>query len=539
MKRLMLRGFETSRPRAVDRGRLPATRYSVMPVQAGIHLRFLSKADENLDTGLRRYDELRSRFSVKGFRVRQFKAGRYLVMLATLLALLPTLPAYAAESKFDWKGLEAEAVTMLSRYIQVDTTNPPGNEIKGAQFLKTILDREGIEARVIESAPGRANLYARLKGSGAKKPIVLMHHMDVVPAEARLWKEPPFSGVVKDGVIWGRGSLDNKGGGVMALMTLLALKRQNIQPKGDIIFLGTADEEAGGVFGAGFLLDKHPELFKDVSVVFNEGGGIRVGDDGKARQYSVGVAEKVPLWLKLTAPGTPGHAASPGDNQAVLKLVAALNRLANFQTPIKVTPEVQKFYADSAASAPANRREQYLDLRKALQDSSFAAEFLKDRSNNARVRNTISITGIKGSEKINVIAAEASAEVDVRLLPGEEAQMFIAELRKVLADESIKIEVLLSRTAATSPLNPEAMKVITDYAKAHDPEATILFPVGSGFTDCHFFRAKGIPCLGFSPQRSTASSEGLVHGVDERVAVERLTTAIRAIYEIVSKLAVE
>jgi acetylornithine deacetylase/succinyl-diaminopimelate desuccinylase-like protein len=457
-----------------------------------------------------------------------------------LLAFFSTVTrGYAAQAKIDWKALEAEAVSLLSRYIQLDTTNPPGNEIKAAQFLKAIFDREKIEARIIESAPGRANIYARLKGNGSKKPIMLMHHMDVVPAEAKLWKEPPFRGALKDGVIWGRGALDNKGGGIIELMTLLALKRQNIQLKGDLIFLGTADEEAGGNLGAGFLLDKHGELFKDVSVVFNEGGGIRVGDDGRARLYSVGVAEKVPLWLKLTATGTPGHAASPGENQAVLKLIAALNRIASYQTPIKVTSEVQKFYADSAATAPANRREQYLDLRKALQEPAFAAEFLKDRSNNARVRNTISITGIKGSDKINVIPAEASAEIDVRLLPGEEAQAFIAELRRVLADDSIKIEVLLSRTAATSPISPEALRVITQYAQMHDPGTPIFYPMGPGFTDCHFFRAKGIPCLGFLPQRSTPSSEGLVHGVDERVPVERLTAAIHAMYEIVSKLVVE
>jgi acetylornithine deacetylase/succinyl-diaminopimelate desuccinylase-like protein len=159
--------------------------------------------------------------------------------------------------------------------------------------------------------------------------------------------------------------------------------------------------------------------------------------------------------LKPTAPGTLGHAASPGDNQAVLKLVAALNRLAGYQTPIKVTAEVQQFYADSAAAAPDNRREQYLDLRKALQQPSFAAEFLKDRSNNARVRNTISITGLKGSDKINVLPGEAIAEVDVRLLPGEEPQAFINEMRRVVADDSIKIDILLSRTAATSPTSPK------------------------------------------------------------------------------------
>ena len=459
-----------------------------------------------------------------------------IVMLAWNIAISQ---GYAAEAKLDWNALEDEAVTLLSRYIQIDTSNPPGDELKAAQFLKAILERDGIEARVIESAPGRANIYARLKGNGAKKAIVLMHHMDVVPAEAKQWKEPPFSGAIKDGVIWGRGAIDNKGGGVMGLMTLLALKRQNVQLKGDLIFLGTADEEAGGVLGAGFLLEKHPELFKDVSVVLNEGGGIRLGEDGRARLYSVGVAEKVPLWLKLTAAGSPGHAASPGDDQAVLKLIAALARIAHYQSPIKVVPEVQKFYAESAASAPASRREQYLDLRKALQDPVFAAEFLKDRSNNARVRNTISITGIKGSDKINVIPAEASAEIDVRLLPGEEPQSFIGEMRRVIADASIKIEILLSRAAASSPPSADALRVIGEYAQARDPGAPVVFPMGSGFTDCHFFRAKGIPCLGFLPRRSRPSEEGLVHGINERVSVQGVKSDVRAMYEIVHKLVTE
>ena len=468
---------------------------------------------------------------------RRKHSGSWLAI--TVFLFLSPSSVGAGSGDFSWRGLEDDAVMLLSRYIQIDTTNPPGNEIKAAQFLKEIFDREGIETTIIESAPGRGNLLARLRGDGSRKSIVLLNHMDVVPAEAKLWKEPPFSGAIKDGVIWGRGAIDNKGGGVMQLMTLLALKRQNIQLKGDVIFLGTADEEAGGVFGAGHLLDKHPELFKDVRAVLNEGGGIRLGEDGRARSYSVGVAEKVPLWLKLTAPGTPGHAASPGSNQAVLKLITALSRIASYQSPIKVVPEVQKFYADSAASAPASRREQYMDLRKALQDLGFAAEFLKDRSDNARVRNTISITGIKGSDKINVIPAEASAEIDVRLLPGEEPQAFINEMRRVVADDSIKIEILLSRAAAVSPASPDVLKVIADYAQSKDPGTPILFPMGSGFTDCHFFRAKGIPCLGFLPRRSRPNEEGMVHGINERVAVEDLKSDVREMYEIVRKLAVE
>ena len=223
----------------------------------------------------------------------------------------------------------------------------------------------------------------------------------------------------------------------------------------------------------------------------------------------------------------------------MLKLIAALNRIAAYQSPIKVVPEVQQFYRDSAASAPAGRREQYLDLRRALQDAGFAAEFSRDRSNNARVRNTIAITGLKGSDKINVIPAEASAEIDVRLLPGEEPQAFINEMRRVIADDSIKIEVILSRVAATATPSPQGMKAIAEYANSHDPGAQILSPLPGGFTDCHFFHVKGIPCLGFLPQRSTASAEGLVHGVDERVAIERLTSALRGMYEIVSKLVVE
>jgi acetylornithine deacetylase/succinyl-diaminopimelate desuccinylase-like protein len=448
-------------------------------------------------------------------------------------------PVVVAGQSFNWNAIEDEAATVLSRYIQIDTTNPPGNEIKAAQFLKTIFDREGIESRIIESAPGRGNIYARLRGDGSKKTIMLLHHMDVVPADAKQWREPPFSGAIKDGIIWGRGAIDNKGGGVMQLMALLALKRQNARLKGDVIFVGTADEEAGGVFGAGYLLDKHPDLFKDVAVVLNEGGGIRLGKDGLARLYSIGVTEKVPLWLKLTAPGTPGHAASPGGDQAVLRLINALSRIAGYQSPVKVVPEVQKFYADSAATAPADRREQYADLRNALKDPAFAAEFLKDRSTNARVRNTISITGIKGSDKINVIPAEASAEIDVRLLPGEEPEAFIKEIRRVIADDSIKIEILLSRAAAVSPASPDALKVVAAYAQIKDPGTPIVFPMGSGFTDCHFFRAKDIPCLGFLPRRSGPSEEGMVHGINERVSVDSLKADVRAMYEIVHKLVVE
>ena len=458
----------------------------------------------------------------------------------TLLLVLMNGNGMAAEkTSSPDKALEEEAVSLLSRYIQIDTTNPPGNEMEAARFFKEIFDREGIEARIIESAPGRGNIYARLRGRGAKKAVMLLNHMDVVPADAKLWKEAPFSGTVKDGYIWGRGALDMKGPAITELMTLIALKRNNVPLRGDVIFLGTADEEAGGALGAGFLLEKHPELFKDVGVVLNEGGGVRLGTDGKVQSYSVSVAEKTPLWLRLTATGTPGHGATPGRDTAVNKLVLALGRLMAYQAPIKVVPEVQKFFADTAGGEPESHRKQHHDLRTALKDPAFAAEFTKNPRNNASVRNTIAITGLKASDKVNVIPAQASADIDGRLLPGEDPQAFIGELRRVIGDDNIKIEVLLSFPAATSPAHPEAMKAIQELAKAHDNDAPVVAPLVRGFTDCHFFRVKGIPCLGFMPLRNIPSEEGLVHGINERISLESLRSGLRSMYELVRKLAAE
>jgi acetylornithine deacetylase/succinyl-diaminopimelate desuccinylase-like protein len=461
------------------------------------------------------------------------------LLLITILLLQIPARSQGAGASLDWKTLENEAVTLLSRYIQIDTTNPPGNEIKAAEFFKEIFERAGIEVRIIESAPGRGNVYARLPGDGSKKALVLLNHMDVVPADAKLWKEAPFSGLIKGGVIWGRGALDDKGAAIMELVAMVALKREGAALKGDIIFLGTADEEAGGALGAGFVTEKYPELFKNVGLVLNEGGGIRVGKDGKARVYNVSVAEKTPLWLKLTAAGTPGHGSTPSNNLAVNKLLAALNRIMAYQSPIKVVPEVQKFYADTADTEPEPRRTHYRDLRRSLQDSGFRTEFLKDPRNNASVRNTIAITGIAGSDKVNVIPAVATAEIDARLLPGENPQAFIKELHKVIGDESIKIDILLSFPAATSPPNPEALKTITEFAKKHDPDARVVAPLVRGFTDCHFFRERGIPCFGFMPHRSGPGSEGLVHGIDERTSVEDLKFGVRAMYEIVHGLAAQ
>lgn len=458
--------------------------------------------------------------------------------MSILMGFLALPPGAARSEVLDWETLGEEAVSYLSQYLQLDTSNPPGNEIQAARFFKAIFDREGIESRIVESAPGRGNIYARLKGDGSKRPIILLHHLDVVPADRRFWSVDPFGGVVKDGYVWGRGALDDKGMGIQELMTMLILKRQGMPLKRDVIFLGTADEEAGGMYGAGFMVKEHRDLFKDAEFVLNEGGWIALRD-GKVWYYGVTVSEKTPLWLKLTATGTPGHGSMPRSDSAVNKLVAALYRLMSYQSPFKVVPDVQRFYADLADLEPSPRRERWKDLKNSLQDPTFAAEFARDLRANATVRNTISITMLEGSNKVNVIPPQASAQVDTRLLPGEDPEAFLAELKRVMNDDTIRIETILSFPPTSSPTDTELFQAIREVAQAHDPGAVVTTPLLMGFTDCHFFREVGIHCYSFWPLKLTDRDLALIHGNDERVSVENVKFGTRILYDIVKRVAAE
>lgn len=459
-------------------------------------------------------------------------------VLMAMLAFAKHTFAVDVNNEAHSAALGREAVGVLTDYLKIDTTNPPGNEIRAAQFFKAIFDREGIDAHIFESAPGRGNIVARLKGDGSKKAVVLMNHMDVVPADRRYWTADPFGATAKDGFIWGRGALDMKGLGVLQVMAMLALKRQGIPLQSDIIFLGTADEEAGGEMGAGFMVKQHFDLFKDAGVVLNEFGWIVTGDDGKVRYYAAYPAEKVPFWLKLTAIGTPGHGSAPRPDSAVVKLVEALHRIAAYKTPLKVEDIVQKFYAQTAHLEPApERRERLKDLRTALLDPVFAAEFTKDLRANAMVRNTISITMLEGSNKVNVIPPEASAQLDVRLLPSEDPQRFLRELQNVIADDSIRIEPVLSFQPSISPVDSEFFHVLREVANVYDRGALVTAPMITGFTDCHYFREKGIPCYGFMPFKLTPKDLGGVHGNDERVSIDNVIFGTEVMTDIVRRMA--
>ncbi|HWO73606.1 MAG TPA: M20/M25/M40 family metallo-hydrolase [Dehalococcoidia bacterium] len=254
----------------------------------------------------------------------------------------------------DWDAIAAEAVDLLSRYVRVDTRNPPGNEALACEFLAQILASEGIESRTLVSAPGRANLVADLPAGGGK-PLILLNHTDVVPVEANQWSVPPLEGIVKDGYVWGRGALDMKGMAVLELMTVLTLKRRDVRLRRPVRFLAVADEEAGSDYGVEWLDKHHPELL-DGDFVINEGGYGAENYLGSERPlFGVSMAEKSPLWLTLRATGKPGHGSSPHEDNVLDRMVRAMHRVQTWQRPWLLSPPV----ADALRAAHA---EGYIDL---------------------------------------------------------------------------------------------------------------------------------------------------------------------------------
>jgi acetylornithine deacetylase/succinyl-diaminopimelate desuccinylase-like protein len=364
---------------------------------------------------------------------------------------------------------------------------------------------------------------------------MLMHHMDVVPAAAGEWSVPPFAGVMRDGQVWGRGAIDNKGGGVLALMTMLLAKRLSTPLPRDLVFLAAADEEAGGAQGARFLTQQHMELFAGVDFVMTEGGAVVQVGEGRV-VYSVELAQKAPLWLRLTARGRSGHGASPTPDAAPLVLVRALSRLAQYHFPIVVLPEVQALYAGKAAALPEPQRAAYIDLRKSLARPAFREQFMKEPRDAALVQNTLSITMLEGSNKENVVPAEASAVLDMRLLPGQTADAVTREVVRVMAEPAIEVTPILSWQAYASPQDTPLFHAIEARARVRDPGAPVTANVIGGFTDCNAFRAKGITCYGFLPLRIRPDAFEQIHGKDERMPVDALSAGVVEMHALLLEL---
>jgi acetylornithine deacetylase/succinyl-diaminopimelate desuccinylase-like protein len=460
---------------------------------------------------------------------------RFVLSIAASLLLLGSRTSHS-QSAVDWDALQRETAQVLSDYLRINTANPPGNELDGALFLKRILEREGFEVQLLDTAEFRgrrgANLYARLKGSGTKKAIALVHHIDVVPADPRYWSVDPYSGAIKDGFIYGRGALDMKSQGIVHLMAMLAIKRSGVPLTRDLVFIANTDEELGSL-GAIVFAERHADLIKDVEFLLTEGGGNSF-KNGKLEYFGVGVAEKRTFWQHITVKGTPSHGSRPTKANPVPRLVRALNKIAAYETPLQPTPGVRKFFKDISASYQGEQRVWLADIDAAIKIPRARDWILNDVYWNAILRNTITLTGLQGSNKTNVIPAEAGADIDIRLLPNADPDQVLATLRRLVDDTAVVWTPLLSpKTPLESPTDTELFRAIERAARDRDPRVFVTTPMLTGATDRPTYRALGIATYGFDPFKVEASdAQRGVHGNDERVSVENMGFGVRYLYDV-------
>ena len=447
--------------------------------------------------------------------------------LAVVAAAAPSLAA----EPFD-------PLPVLRQYLRIDTSNPPGNEAAAARFLKSILDAEGIPAEIVEVAPGRADLVARLRGNGSKKALLLTHHMDVVHADPARWTADPFGAEIKDGYLYGRGSLDMKTSGILQLAAVIRLKREGVPLSRDIVLLGTADEEVDAS-GMQALVDKRPELFKGVELSLNEGDVIDA-KGGRVRSWNVAVAEKSVLWLKVVAKGAAGHAATPPQGgTAVTSLIAALDRLAKHETPIVVSPDVQRYFTALHASYSGLPAEKLDHLERWLRDdAAFRKAFLADSERAARVRNTIAITVLQGGPQTNVIPSEAIAHLDCRLLPGQDPKAVIEEIRAALGDPALEITPLQPVVApSASGTDSDLFRAIERVASRRAPGLPVVPTLLTSWTESAMLRPLGIQAYGFDPLALDEREANLSHGDDERVSLDNVRQGAEILYDIVREAA--
>jgi acetylornithine deacetylase/succinyl-diaminopimelate desuccinylase-like protein len=450
--------------------------------------------------------------------------------------------AFAQGIRADINTFAEDAIPRLSQYLQIDTVNPPGNEYRGVAYLATLLEAGGIDYETAESADGRGNLWARLRGevdkNGDKKPaLILLHHIDVVPANLNFWTVDPLSGDIKDGYIYGRGAIDTKGLGIAQLQAFLALSDSGLKLNRDIILLATADEEAGGFFGAGWLIENRPELFNNVGYVLNEGGSGR--SFGEDIAVMVEVTQKVPLWLRLTALGNPGHGSAPQMQTSVTRLIRGLKRVSETEFPVNVISPVAQMFEGLAPYQSGADRSAFANLANAVENSNYLLGLkLRNPGGHALLRNTCSITTLQGSSKINVVPAQARAELDCRLLPDQDPEAFLAELKNIINDKQISIERIMGFTPAISRTDTPLYQAITKISEEAFG-APVIPTVAAGFTDSHFFRDLGITSYGYSPFIYAPGAFSGVHGNDERLGTENLKNGVGIFYRLLVDFAVQ
>jgi acetylornithine deacetylase/succinyl-diaminopimelate desuccinylase-like protein len=450
-------------------------------------------------------------------------------------AISPTLGAIPTP---DFNAAREETVKILSGFVRVDTSNPPGNETKGAEYLKSFLDREGIPSEILALEPSRGNLIARLKGNGHKKPLLLMAHLDVVGVEREKWTVEPFGGVVKDGYVFGRGASDDKGMGAVCLEVLVLLRRLKVPLERDVIFLAEAGEESTTFVGIDFMVRQHWDKI-ECEFALNEGGRI-YQKDGKIQYVSVATTEKVPRAVFLTAKGTSGHGSRPRPDNAIVHLAAAVAKIGNWQPPMRLNDTTREFFVRLAKISPPEEAFLYTHLEDPVL-SAMAQEKIRHANvgYNSMLRTSLSPTVIKGGFRFNVIPGDASATLDVRWLPDEDQEKFAQALRKLVDDPAV--EIALAEAGSRKPMPPSRLD--TEMFRALERAQQTLFPSAAtlpsmltGATDSAQLRAKGVQAYGLGSV-STDDDSARVHGNDERTSVTGLGQFLEYIWSAVTDVA--
>jgi acetylornithine deacetylase/succinyl-diaminopimelate desuccinylase-like protein len=440
--------------------------------------------------------------------------------------------------EIDWDQAFDETIAHLSALVQLDTTNPPGRERPAAEYLAGVLQREGLEPLVLESAPERANLVVRLRGSGEAPPLMLLSHLDVVPAEADKWRFPPFAATIADGYMWGRGTVDTKNLTAIELMLILLLHRLEVPLKRDITMVACADEEEHGAKGLAWLVVNHPDLIQ-AEYAINEGGGHSLELRGQT-YFTCQTAEKGVCWLRIRARGEAGHGALPHEENAVVSLAEAVVKLGHIPLPVHLTTTTQRFIEGLARG----QGKETAVLVRGLLDPAASSFLLRQlpinqawaRTLHGMLHNTATPTILQAGKKINVIPSTAEALIDGRLLPGQHPEQFLREVSNVAGPA---IEIHVEEFAPPLEAGPDTplYAMIEEVLHEQEPGSILLPMMVCGATDAKHLAPLGIVTYGFCPMRDegTISPMLLAHANNERISLENVRFGLRTLFEVVTR----
>lgn len=428
-------------------------------------------------------------------------------------------------------NMHERPVEILQRLIQFNTTNPPGNEAACINYIRELLNEAGIESTLIAKDPHRPNLIARISGEGKAPPLLMYGHVDVVTTENQPWQHPPFEGKLIDGYVWGRGALDMKGGVAMMVAAFLRANAEGLRPPGDVVLAIVSDEEANGTFGAKFLVEEHPELFKGIKHAIGEFGGFTLTIGGK-RLYPIMISEKQICWIKATVRGAGGHGSMPVKGGAMARLAKLLKALDENDLPVHVSPPT-RMMVEAMASALGGVQGMILGqlTNPALTDFILKTLGERGRTFYPLFRNTASPTILHGSSKINVIPGEVSIELDGRLLPGQTPETMIRELQNIVGDD-VQLDVVQFEPGPAEP-DMSMFDTLAGILKEADPDGTPIPLLLSGVTDGRFFTQLGIQTYGFLPLTlpEDFNFTSVIHAADERVPAAAIEFGAQAIFK--------